>query len=262
MHPDAAEIALAGVRRLALRDLVFVVREDQVHPAAVDLEAVAEVALGHRRALDVPAGAAFAPRAVEAPGVADAAFPEREVERVALVFAGLDAGADAHLVEVSLGELAVARERADRVVDVARAGLHLGDVGRAVLDERLDDRDDLADVLADLRLDVGHDAAELADVLLVLGREAGGERGRHLASLVRALQDLVVDVGHVAHVRHLRALAAEVADHDVGRERGARVADVGDVVGRRPAAIDADLAAFSGDDALELAARGCRGAGA
>ena len=40
VHPDAGE-GLAP-RRLALRDLVLVVREDEVHPAAVDVEVRAD----------------------------------------------------------------------------------------------------------------------------------------------------------------------------------------------------------------------------
>src|SRR5438445_2984505 len=43
------------VRRLGLRDLVLMVREHQVYAAAMDIEGVAQVALAHRRALDVPA---------------------------------------------------------------------------------------------------------------------------------------------------------------------------------------------------------------
>ena len=49
-------------RALRLRDLVLVVREDQVGAAAVDVERLAEVAVRHRRALDVPARDGPVPR--------------------------------------------------------------------------------------------------------------------------------------------------------------------------------------------------------
>ena len=49
-------------RSRGLRELVLVVREAEVEAAAVDVEGAAEVALAHRRALDVPAGATGAPR--------------------------------------------------------------------------------------------------------------------------------------------------------------------------------------------------------
>ena len=60
VHPDADD--RVAERALRLRDLVLVVRELQVDPAGVDVEALAEVLQAHRRALDVPAGEAVAPR--------------------------------------------------------------------------------------------------------------------------------------------------------------------------------------------------------
>ena len=49
--------------RPRLGDLILVVREDEVHPAAVDVEGIAEVLRAHRGAFDVPARAARPPRA-------------------------------------------------------------------------------------------------------------------------------------------------------------------------------------------------------
>src|SRR5206468_10196371 len=56
VRPDADE--RLPRRRLALRDLVLVVREDEVDAARVDVDRLAEAAHGERRALEVPAGAA------------------------------------------------------------------------------------------------------------------------------------------------------------------------------------------------------------
>jgi len=57
------------------------------------------------------------------------------------------------------------------------------------------------------------------------------------------LIDLVVDVGDVANVLHvLRAkVMAQYAKQEVEHDRGATVADVGEVVDRRSAGIDADV---------------------
>ena len=60
VHPDPGERTADGLR---LRALVLVMREDEVEPTAVDQELGPERLLGHRRALDVPAGPARAPRA-------------------------------------------------------------------------------------------------------------------------------------------------------------------------------------------------------
>jgi hypothetical protein len=58
VHPHVGEAVAGGAA--GLRDLVLVVRELEVHAAAVDVEMRAEQRGGHRRALDVPAGPARA----------------------------------------------------------------------------------------------------------------------------------------------------------------------------------------------------------
>src|SRR5699024_892247 len=62
VHPVTAKST--AVRALALRNLVFMVRKDQVLPAAVQVNRLAKVLAGHRAALNMPARAAVAPGAV------------------------------------------------------------------------------------------------------------------------------------------------------------------------------------------------------
>src|SRR5205823_13135345 len=80
--PDARELV---PQRTRLRELVLVMREHEVQPAAVDLEHRPERLLRHHRALDVPPGPAAAPG-----GVPPCVFvrlvplPEREIARIFL----------------------------------------------------------------------------------------------------------------------------------------------------------------------------------
>jgi hypothetical protein len=60
VHPEVHHAVAKGALRLG--DLVLVVRELQVDPAGVDVESLSQVLQAHRRALDVPAGEAVAPR--------------------------------------------------------------------------------------------------------------------------------------------------------------------------------------------------------
>src|SRR5690242_8970491 len=99
VNPEAGE-RRAGVSAAALRDLILVMWEDEVEPAAVDVDRLAEVALDHRRAFEVPAGPAAAPRAVPADHALAARLPQHEVGGVALVRRDLDAGAGDHLLAV------------------------------------------------------------------------------------------------------------------------------------------------------------------
>src|SRR3546814_8948806 len=62
VHPQARHLR-GAVGAAALRDLVLVVREDEIEATAVDVEDLAQVFQRHRGAFDVPARAAAAPGA-------------------------------------------------------------------------------------------------------------------------------------------------------------------------------------------------------
>src|SRR5438105_732343 len=84
--------------RFGLRDLVRMMDGDVILPTAMDVEEIAEVALRHCRAFDVPTGKAATPRTVpfHLPLFGKRRkFPEREVGRVSLLplihaFAGFE----------------------------------------------------------------------------------------------------------------------------------------------------------------------------
>ena len=82
MHPDPCE---RMPDRQRLRALVLVMREDEVEPATVDPELRAELLRGHRRAFDVPPGAADPPGRLPRGVLALLRrLPEGEVARVLL----------------------------------------------------------------------------------------------------------------------------------------------------------------------------------
>src|SRR5215468_507488 len=97
------------MRAGALSDLVLVMREDEIDAAAVDVDRLAEVALDHRRALDVPTGAPAPPRARPTDDVGRRRLPEHEIARVAFVRRDLDARARDELVGVTARESSVRR---------------------------------------------------------------------------------------------------------------------------------------------------------
>ena len=199
---------LVAERALGLRDLVLVVREDQVVAAAVDVERLAEIAVRHRRALDVPARAARAPRARPTTArPAWRAFHSAKSSGLVLLLVDLDARARLQIVELCARELAVRGKLADRVVDVAADG-----VGEAVRDQPLDDVDDLGDVLGRARLDVGRAQAERVQVDVHTRRCSARATSSAVFALVVALvDDLVVDVGDVADEAQREAAGAQVA---------------------------------------------------
>jgi len=200
----------------------------------------------------------LAPGAVPAPAVSVAALPQREVERALLALVDADARARRELVDVAAREQAVVLEARDAEVDVGarsvdrRGARHaIGDLFSLELD---DERDDLVHVRRHARLDVGARDAERGHVFVVRVDEARGVLGRILAALVRARDDLVVDVREVADVLDLER-SREPPAHDVERDVHARVADVREVVGRDAADVHADLARHEGHQVLFVSAQ-------
>ena len=83
MNPNVHEW-LAG-QCLRLRDLVLVMRKDEVLAAGMNIEALAEVLHRHLRALDVPARAAGADLGLPLRLARFRRLPQREVAGVVLV---------------------------------------------------------------------------------------------------------------------------------------------------------------------------------
>ena len=67
-----------------------------------------------------------------------------------------------------------------------------------------------------------------------------------------AVDDLVVDVGDVADVVDLEAARAQMARHQIEGDEGAAVADVDEVVDRRAADVEADLAGHERRESIFL----------
>ena len=110
--------AKARPSRHRLGPLVLVVREGEVDPAAVEVEALAEEVERHDHALGVPARAGPGPQGdsqVGSPGLG--LLPQHEVERRALLLVGLDPGPGAQRVEALAGQQPVAVDAVDRQVD-------------------------------------------------------------------------------------------------------------------------------------------------
>ena len=108
VHPVVDHVVALGSDGLCY--FAFVVGEDEVHAAAVDVEVVAEVFASHGGALAVPAGEAVAPGRGPAHDVLRLGlFPEGEIDLVVFLAhaAEFAAGVD-DVFEVAVGEAAVA----------------------------------------------------------------------------------------------------------------------------------------------------------
>ncbi len=229
MQPDAGEFA-AGEGAAALRQLVLVMREDQILAAAVDIEALAQIPPGHRTALDMPAWPPTAPGTVPAGKVGRGGLPQHEIAGVALVRRDIDARAGEQFVRAAAGQLAVIGIAGDGEQHVA-----LGRIGVAAGDQAFDQDDHLGDVLGGTRLDIGGQGAQRGHVLVKFRRGGGGDGGDALPGLGRAGVDLVIDVGDVAHIGHAREQLPQQPGQHVEHHHRTGVADMRKVVDGRPA---------------------------
>ena len=173
VHPEPDERPDTG-RDLGLRDLALVMGEDEVGPAAVDVERVAKILGGHRAALDVPAGSTGAPRRVPTGFAGRGGLPQHEVERVALVrivrLVAALVGDSEHVVARNPAQLAELGILGDLEVDVA-----VSLVGDAPFDKARDEADDALDVLCRRHIVIGVEGVEVAHVAPVLFGLAAAE---------------------------------------------------------------------------------------
>ncbi len=90
-----------AVRRLALRDFVFMVRENKVNAAGMDIDSAAEYFAHHRRAFYVPAGPPPAERRFPERFAVFRGLPQREIAHVVfLVFVGIVTKPALHLTHI------------------------------------------------------------------------------------------------------------------------------------------------------------------
>ena len=239
VHPERGHRTV--VQRLALGDLVLVVRKDEVETAAVDVEVRPEDRLAHRRALDVPAGTAGAPGALPRWFTRLGLLPEGEVGRRPLPFRRGTPFA-LHRLDRAIGELAVVGISGDVEVGVAVAG-----VGRPLGDQSLDEGDDRADVLGGLWHHVDARDAECGEVVEVVGGHLLGEFRHRRAADGTLGDDLVVDVGDIDDPGHLPAGVDEISLHGVEDHRADHVPDVARLVDRGAAEIHPHVARFHRD---------------
>ena len=247
VEPVRGEVAATGA--LALGDFVFVVRENQIDAAGVEVERLAEVFLDHRRTFEMPARAAFAPR--RGPEIVAilglAAFPEDEVREVVFfVFVRAGSGvlgfADVELALVEAGQAAVAGKGGD--FEIHRTVVR--SIGVALFHQRLDHRDLLRDVLDGARLDVRREQAELLAVGVEFRRPAGGEFLERLAGFLGIADGFVVHIGDVADMERADSAGLQGAAQHVLEHESAEIPDVRGAVNGGAAAVKSEARAVDG----------------
>ena len=248
MHPHVRH-DMRAVCATGLGDFVLVMWKDEVEPAAVNVENVTEVAAGHSRAFDMPAGTAAAPRAFPAGLVVGGKLPQHEIAGVLLVGIHRHARARLLLVQRTLRKLPVIGHGASVEQDLAT-----GHIGVAACDQFLDDVDHLCDIVGRARFDTWLKAAQRRDVRMELvsrlfrhGVDGIVERQMRIVPQ-RPRIDLVINVSDVAGIGDV-IFAIDMAqqpEENIEHDDGSRVADMGEIIDRRAADIHAHVFRIDG----------------
>ena len=223
-----------AVAAFALRDLVLVMRKDQVQSAAVDVEGFSQQLAAHGGAFDMPAGPSRAPRAGPGGLTGLGLFPERKVAGGPFPIGRVPAFA-LHAVDRTVAQLAVARVFGDFEIHVA---LRL--IREPAVHELLDELHDVPDVFGGARHVIDLVDAQRPQVRQVVVRHLLGHLGHGNMTPLGFGDELVIHVRDIDHPGDLIAAIGQVAFHRVEDHGPHHVSDVGFAVDGGTAQVNAD----------------------
>ena len=99
MNPETSQFFARG--GFGLGNFVFMVREDKVLSATVNIKGQRQILFAHGGAFDMPAGASFTPRAFPERFAFFGAFPQGKVEGIFFFFAGENSRAAHEFINAS-----------------------------------------------------------------------------------------------------------------------------------------------------------------
>mmetsp|Transcript_52460 Transcript_52460/g.123237 ORF Transcript_52460/g.123237 Transcript_52460/m.123237 type:complete len:265 (+) Transcript_52460:755-1549(+) len=242
MHPSLH--ILASVGGLTLGNLVFMVRENEVRPTTMDVQGLSQILLRHGTAFDVPAWSPWPPGRVPVRLLWLGGLPKYEVFWRLLQPADLDPSTRLIAFQAAPGQSAVLPKAPNAEIDIATVSLRglLAHVGKLFVDQRANHGLDLRQVLGDSRLEIRRIAAKACGVGLHLFFHPAGQCFRGLSILQASLNDLVVDVRHIADEGHFVTYVPHVADSGVEEDHHSCMTYVAKVIDRHATHVHLDHA--------------------
>ena len=234
---------------LALRNLIFVVREHQVFAAGVQVEALAQKFHGHRRAFQMPSRPPAANGRIPRSFAGFCRFPQRKIpRRIFLVLVQIDARAVFHPGQIFFAELAVLGKGCEPEVPASVLSL----VSRSRSGQPLDQLHHARNVLGGARDNLrplDPQRIQILEKRLLKFRRVRADRNSRRRGVA---DDLVVHVGNVHHVANLDPRQLEKAPQHVHLEKRAEVADVAVVIDRGATSVHAQRLAVGGRERVHL----------
>ena len=244
VHPIVAEAHAVGA--LGLCNLVFVMGEDQVLSACVQIDGGTQMLAAHGTALNVPARAAHAVGAFPCRLAGLGGFPHGKVGGVFLqIIVHLAAQltvAAFQILQIQMAQLAIFGKAFYAEIYIAV----FGHIGMAALDQILYNIQNFGNMIGSVGLHGGAAAVQPVAVLQIFGGKALGHFFHGHAFFVGLFNELIVNIGDVAHIDHLVAAPLQIVAQGVKHDQGAGVADVNIIVNGGAAHINAVFTGFHG----------------
>ena len=237
-----------AVSRLALGDLIFMMGEDQVFAAGVDVDLFAQIFPGHYGTLNMPAGTAVTPGRLPGRLSLFLWLPQHEIQGIfLLVLAGHQerALAGAQVIQVLVGQLPILLELAGAEVN---GSVLL--IGIALVDQSLYHLHHAADLLGGQGMGGGRLYIHALHILLALPDVPLGDLLGGYSFLNGFVDDLVVHVSKVGHVVHIVSLVLKIPAHRIKHDHRPCVPDMDEIIDRGPADIHFHLPRLQGDEFL------------
>lgn len=129
MEPVIYEMAAGAA--FGLGDFIFMMRENQIRAAAMEIKGLAQVMDGHGGAFDMPARTSLAPGAFPERFTGLSSLPQREIAGVLLFIVHFDAGTGQHVFHFAAGQFSVIIESGNIIIHIAAQyiGMALFDKG-------------------------------------------------------------------------------------------------------------------------------------
>ena len=193
-----------------MRDLVLMVREDQIVPAPVNVKLLPQVLQAHGGALDVPPRPARPPRTLPTRLSRLRRLPQSKISRVPLPRVDLQPRPCLHVFQLPPGQLAIVRVAGHFEVHIS-----VNPIGMTFLDQPLHHPDNRLNLSGYPGLYGGRKNIKVLEVPVVLLDITLRQLMRIDPQFTGPHDDLVVNVGVVHHVADLVTAVFKVAADDV-----------------------------------------------
>ena len=191
----------------------------------------------------MPARAAIAPGARPGGLAGLSRFPQRKVHRILLAVVHVHTRASHHILNITTGQLAIMLKFFYAIENVA---VHY--ISIAIINQALYGANDILDMLGYARINMRTAYIQLIHYFKIgIDVTVADVEPLH-ALFVGSVDDFVIHIGEVLHMGYIIALVLQEAANYVPGYEGARIADMGMVVGGNAAHINIGLTGSHGNE--------------